>query len=143
MLGNFIAGRMSERVGVERMVLIGSSLSVMATLLALVCLMTVGWMPWALFGPTILLAVGNGLSMPNALAGAISVEPRIAGAASGLAGFLQMLLAAVFAQLAGMWQNGTPYPMSGFMIAASVLALTAFLVSFRGSGALTRSITKE
>jgi DHA1 family bicyclomycin/chloramphenicol resistance-like MFS transporter len=143
MLGNFIAGRMSERVGVERMVLIGSSLSVMATLLALVCLMTVGWMPWALFGPTVLLAVGNGLSMPNALAGAISVEPRVAGAASGLAGFLQMLLAAVFAQLAGMWQNGTPYPMIGFMIAASALALTAFLVSFRGSGALTRSVTAE
>jgi len=38
MLGNFIAGRISERVGVERMVLIGSSLAVLATLLCLLCL---------------------------------------------------------------------------------------------------------
>jgi len=143
MLGNFIAGRISERVGVERMVLIGSSLSVSATVLSLICLITVGWVPWALFGPSILLAVGNGLSVPNAMAGAISVDPRAAGAASGLAGFLQMLVAAGFAQLAGMWQNGTPYPMVGFMIAASALALVTFLVSFRGTGALSSSVAAD
>lgn len=143
MFGNFIAGRISERVGVERMVLVGSSLSVSATVLSLICLVTVGWVPWALFGPSILLAVGNGLSVPNAMAGAISVDPRAAGAASGLAGFLQMFIAAGFAQLAGMWQNGTPYPMAGFMIAASALALVAFLVSFRGTGALSSSVAAD
>lgn len=143
MLGNFFAARTSERVGVERMVLIGSSLSALATVLTLILLTTVGWVPWALFGPSILLALGNGLSIPNAMAGAISVDPRAAGTASGLSGFLQMLLAAVFAQLAGMWQNGTPYPMIGFMIAASVLALASFVVSLRGTGAFTRSLTAE
>ena len=138
MLGNFIAGRISERVGVERMVLIGSSLAVLATLLCLLCLVLFGWVPWALFGPCVLLAIGNGLSVPNAMAGAISVDPRAAGAASGLAGFLQMLIAAVFAQLSGMWQNGTPFPMVGFMIAASALALLSFLVAFRGTGFRSR-----
>lgn len=133
MLGNFIAGRISERVGIERMVLIGSSLAVLGTLSGLFCLVLVGWVPWALFGPTILLAIGNGFSVPNAMAGAISVDPRVSGAASGLAGFLQMLTAAAFAQLAGMWQNGTPFPMIGFMIAASVLALAIFIVSLRSS----------
>ncbi len=138
MLGNFIAGRISERVGVERMVLIGSSLAVLATLLCLLCLVLFGWVPWALFGPCVLLAIGNGLSVPNAMAGAISVDPRAAGAASGLAGFLQILIAAVFAQLSGMWQNGTPFPMVGFMIAASALALLSFLVAFRGTGFRSR-----
>ncbi len=133
MLGNFIAGRISERVGIERMVLIGSSLAVLGTLSGLFCLVLVGWVPWALFGPTILLAIGNGFSVPNAMAGAISVDPRVSGAASGLAGFLQMLTAAAFAQLAGMWQNGTPFPMIGFMIAASVLALAIFIVSLRSA----------
>jgi DHA1 family bicyclomycin/chloramphenicol resistance-like MFS transporter len=111
MLGNFVAGRISERVGVERMVVIGSSLAVLATLSCLLAITLFGWVPWALFGPCILLAIGNGFSVPNAMAGAISVEPRAAGAASGLAGFLQMLTAAVFAQLSGMWQNGTPFPL--------------------------------
>jgi DHA1 family bicyclomycin/chloramphenicol resistance-like MFS transporter len=131
MVGNFIAGRISERVGVERMVLLGSGLAVSGTVLSLVCLLTFGWVPWSLFGPIILLGLGNGMSMPNAIAGAISVEPKVAGAASGLAGFLQMLVAALFAQLAGMWQNGTPYPMIGFMIAAATLSLIAFALSSR------------
>jgi DHA1 family bicyclomycin/chloramphenicol resistance-like MFS transporter len=131
MLGNFIAGRISEQVGVERMVLLGSGLAVAGTLLSLVCLLTFGWVPWSLFGPVILLGLGNGMSIPNAIAGAISVDPRVAGTASGLAGFLQMLIAALFAQLAGMWQNGTPYPMIGFMIAAATLSLTAFALSSR------------
>jgi DHA1 family bicyclomycin/chloramphenicol resistance-like MFS transporter len=113
------------------MVLLGSGLAVSGTVLSLVCLLTFGWVPWSLFGPIILLGLGNGMSMPNAIAGAISVEPKVAGAASGLAGFLQMLVAAIFAQLAGMWQNGTPYPMIGFMIAATVLSLTTFALSSR------------
>ncbi len=131
MVGNFIAGRISERVGVERMVLLGSALAVSGTVLSLICLLTFGWVPWSLFGPIILLGLGNGMSMPNAIAGAISVEPKVVGAASGLAGFLQMLVAALFAQLAGMWQNGTPYPMIGFMIAAATLSLIAFALSSR------------
>jgi len=131
MVGNFIAGRISERVGVERMVLLGSGLAVAGTLLSLVCLLAFGWVPWSLFGPIVLLGLGNGMSMPNAIAGAISVDPRVAGTASGLAGFLQMIVAALFAQLAGMWQNGTPYPMIGFMIVAATLSLTAFALSSR------------
>ena len=79
MFGNFVAGRISERVGVERMVLVGSGLALLATVSALTCLVFVGWVPWALFGPCILLAIGNGLSVPNAMAGAISVDPRAAG----------------------------------------------------------------
>jgi DHA1 family bicyclomycin/chloramphenicol resistance-like MFS transporter len=38
------------------------------------------------------------------------VAPQLAGAASGLSGFMQMALAALVAQLVGMAQNGTPYP---------------------------------
>jgi DHA1 family bicyclomycin/chloramphenicol resistance-like MFS transporter len=143
MLGNFIAGRISERVGIERMVLIGSSLAVFGTLSGLICLVLVGWVPWALFGPTILLAIGNGFSVPNAMAGAISVDPRASGAASGLAGFLQMLTAAAFAQLAGMWQNGTPFPMIGFMIAASVFSLAIFIVSLRSARLSSTPIAVE
>jgi DHA1 family bicyclomycin/chloramphenicol resistance-like MFS transporter len=52
MFGNFVAGRISERVGIDRMVLIGSSLAVFGTLSGLICLLLFGWVPWALFGPT-------------------------------------------------------------------------------------------
>ena len=81
-------------------------------------------MPLALFGP--MLARGasrNGLTVPNAQAGAISVDPLLAGTASGLAGFLQMFVAALVSQAVGVLQNGTPYPMVGFMTGCAVLSL--------------------
>ena len=55
-------------------------------MLAVWCL--VGLTPWALFVPMAISSIGNGLSQPPAIAAGLSVYPRIAGAASGLLGFL-------------------------------------------------------
>ena len=73
-------------------------------------------------------AFGNGLSIANAMAGSVSVEPRLAGTASGIAGFSQMLFAAIVSQAVGVMQNGTPYPMIGFIVACAILSLTVFTV---------------
>jgi DHA1 family bicyclomycin/chloramphenicol resistance-like MFS transporter len=72
-------------------------------------------------------AFGNGLSIPNAVAGAMSVNRGLAGTASGVIGFTQMLLAAIVSQWVGELQNGTPYPMIGFMTGSAALSLIAFL----------------
>jgi hypothetical protein len=48
-----------------------------------------------MFVPMAISSIGNGLSQPPALAAGLSVHPRIAGAASGLLGFLQMMVAAL------------------------------------------------
>ena len=135
MAGTFIAGRISERIGVERMVLAGSGVALVGAVLTLAALVVFGWTPWALFGPSLLVGLGNGLSMPSAMAGAISVDPRAAGAASGLAGFMQMLVAAGFAQAAGTWQNGTPFPMVGFMLGAAILSFAAVGLVMRAARA--------
>jgi DHA1 family bicyclomycin/chloramphenicol resistance-like MFS transporter len=66
--------------------------------------------------------------MPNAQAGAVSVDPKAAGAASGLAGFIQMLIGAGVAQAVGTIQDGTPYPMLGTMLVCSALALAAIVL---------------
>ena len=132
MAGNFLVGRSTKRFGVERMVLAGSVISLAGVLLVIASLLVFGWNPWSLFTPMIVLAVGNGLSMPNAMAGALSADPRNAGSASGLVGFIQMGLAALFAQLAGMWQNATPWPMMGFMLVASILSLGIYVAAQRG-----------
>ena len=143
MVGNFIAGRLSERIGVERMVLIGSWLALTGTVISLLSFLLLGWTPWALFGPGALLAFGNGLAMPNSMAGSISVDPRNAGAASGLTGFLQMLVSALFAQLAGIWQNGTPFPLLGIMVGAALLSLLSFLFLHPAARATAESAPAE
>ena len=78
------------------------------------------------------MAIGNGFAIPNAQAGALSIEPAAAGTASGLSGFLQMLIAAIFAQVAGSLQDGTPYPMLLCMTLAAVLSLGAMLWGLAG-----------
>ena len=139
MAGNLIAARVTARVGLDRMILIGSALALAATLLALGLLAGWGWTPIALFGPMLGAAFANGLTVPNAQAGAISVEPALAGTASGLAGFLQMFTAALVSQAVGALQNGTPYPMLAFMTACALLSLLSFVVPQRRATRSARS----
>jgi MFS transporter, DHA1 family, multidrug resistance protein len=131
MAGNLLAARVTARVGLDRMILIGSALALAATLLALALLAVGPWVPIALFGPMLGAAFANGLTVPNAQAGAISVDPLLAGSASGLAGFLQMFTAALVSQAVGALQNGTPYPMIAFMTACAVLSLAGFVLPRR------------
>jgi DHA1 family bicyclomycin/chloramphenicol resistance-like MFS transporter len=131
MVGNLVAGRFSGRIGLDRMVLTGALLAVAGATLALMLLLGGAWTPLALFGPLMAVALGNGLSVPNAQAGAVSVNPLLAGTASGIAGFCQMFVAALVSQAVGMLQNGTPYPMAGFMAGCAALSLLGFVLPRR------------
>ncbi len=131
MAGNLVSGRFSARIGLDRMVLAGALLGLTGAGLALALLLGGAWTPLALFGPMMAAGLGNGFSVPNAQAGAVSVHPLLAGTASGIAGFSQMFVAALVSQAVGMLQNGTPYPMAGFMAGCAVLSLAGFLLPRR------------
>jgi DHA1 family bicyclomycin/chloramphenicol resistance-like MFS transporter len=131
MVGNLIAGRFSRRIGLDRMVLTGSLLGVGGAGLAFALLLCGVWTPLALFGPMMAVGLGNGLAVPNAQAGAVSVNPLLAGTASGIAGFSQMFVAALVSQAVGMLQNGTPYPMAAFMAGCAVLSFLGFTLPRR------------
>jgi MFS transporter, DHA1 family, multidrug resistance protein len=126
MAGNFTAARITRRVGLDRMVVLGSLLASAGTGLALGLLIALPWAPVLLFGPMMLASFASGLATPNAIAGAISVDPTMAGTASGLSGFSQMTTAALVSQAVGMLQNGTPYPMAGFMVGCAAMSLVGF-----------------
>jgi DHA1 family bicyclomycin/chloramphenicol resistance-like MFS transporter len=132
MLGNFAAARFSLRVGLNRMIVLGSIGSLAGTLILLALVMAGIWTPWSLFLPTSLGAFSQGLALPNAQAAAISVDPRAAGAASGLSGFLQMGLAGLAAQIVGTLENGTPYPMVIGMTFCAVISLLWALAAATG-----------
>jgi DHA1 family bicyclomycin/chloramphenicol resistance-like MFS transporter len=55
----------------------------------------------SIFLPQIIVGLGNGLLLPTAVAGAVSIRPQVAGTASGMTGFIQMTIGAVAAQLGG------------------------------------------
>ena len=128
MAGTFITARIAGRVGVDRMIRFGSGLSVAFGVLMLVLVLTLEWNVWTIFLPATGMAFAMGLIMPNAQAAAVSVNPRIAGAASGLMSFIQMSTGAVFAQTVGLLQDGTPIPMVIVVTLAAVLGFASIMI---------------
>jgi DHA1 family bicyclomycin/chloramphenicol resistance-like MFS transporter len=66
-----------------------------------------------------------------ALAGAVSVDPTIAGTASGLASSIAMGTGALFTAMSGSLYDGTPLPMSFCVLAATLLGAIASSVAQR------------
>jgi DHA1 family bicyclomycin/chloramphenicol resistance-like MFS transporter len=71
----------------------------------------------------------QGLSLPNAQAGAMAIDRSLAGTAAGIGVAVQFLFAAVLSQSFGFVADGTPHPMAAIVafgaagsIAAAVLA---------------------
>jgi MFS transporter, DHA1 family, multidrug resistance protein len=133
MLGSVLAARVSERIGRDRM-LVGSALGMLGSGGLLALLSSAGFAhPAALFGPGALLTFCQGAAIPNAQAGAVSGDAAHAGTASGVQGFLQTAMAALFAQAVGSLQDDTPRAMIGFVIGAAAGALLA-MAAVRAAG---------
>jgi MFS transporter, DHA1 family, multidrug resistance protein len=129
-LGNAGVARLSVPLGSTRLYLFGLALSLASgVMLAVWCL--VALTPWALFVPMAISSVGNGLSQPPGMAAALSVYPRIAGAASGLLGFLQMMIAAIGTLLIGLLPLESVLSMVAVVGASLVLALIFGLFALR------------
>lgn len=129
--GSLAANRLSERMGVDRMIGVGLAFAVTATFCLMTLLLTGTWHILAVFIPVTFMGVANGMSLPNANAGAVSVYPELAGSASGLLSFVQMTISAVFAQVAGSRQDGTPDTLGIFMFLAAVLGAASFYLPRR------------
>jgi MFS transporter, DHA1 family, multidrug resistance protein len=131
MAGNFTAARLTRRFGMGRMIMLGSIGSLAGAVVALGLALAGAWNAIALFVPMSFGAFAQGLAMPNTQAAVVSVRPEIAGAASGLGGFLQMAIAAIAAQTIGSIQNGTPYPLTIGMTICAVAALGSAMFAVR------------
>ena len=83
-LGNFLSGRFSTIIGLDKMIffgviiaLTGVSISFMISYLGFGSILS-------FFGLMSLVGLGNGMSIPNATAAMMSVNPKLAGTAAGL-----------------------------------------------------------
>jgi DHA1 family bicyclomycin/chloramphenicol resistance-like MFS transporter len=123
LIGNFVTGRYSQRIGLDRMVRIGNLCSLAGTGFGLVWALAFPLEVWALFLPIFVVGIAHGFSQPNLIAGAVSVDPRLAGSASGLLGFVQMSLGAIGTFVLGHVQDGTGLPLAGLMFGCSVVSL--------------------
>ena len=131
-LGNYLSGRYAVRIGTRRMNLFGNWVGLTGVAL-IAALFAAGFVqPFALFGPMFIVGIGNGVMLPSAIAGAVSVRPDLAGAAAGLSGTLQVGMGALVALLVGALLGSTPWPLVAVMLAGSVLAVMSFHLASRG-----------
>lgn len=112
LLGNYATGRYSQRLGVDRMAKIGNYLTYPGTVFAVIWAYFLDLELNALFLPMFLVCFCHGISQPNLIAGAVSVNPRLAGSASGLLGCFQMSLGALATFLVGHIQDDTMRPVA-------------------------------
>jgi DHA1 family bicyclomycin/chloramphenicol resistance-like MFS transporter len=127
--GNFTASRLSQRLGVDGMILAGIAFELIGALLTAVLVATMPEAgPAIIFLPQCVISYGNGLLLPNAIAGAVSVRPQAAGAASGITGFMQMAVGAASTQAVSILLEGagTAMPMAWMLVVMVVTAGVAY-----------------
>ncbi|WP_294621672.1 multidrug effflux MFS transporter [uncultured Roseovarius sp.] len=126
-LGNFISGRFSVRVGVNRMVLWGTLFNAGGIGLNLLLFYAGLGTPLTFFGLMTMMGLGNGMLIPNATAGALSVRPHLAGTASGLSGAMMIGGGAALSALAGaLLGPGTgAFPLLWIMLCTAMGAIVA------------------
>ncbi len=131
--GNFISGRFSVRFGVNKMVLWGSWLNAFGVALSLGISLVGFGTALSFFGLMTLVGLGNGMSIPNATAGSLSVRPHLAGTASGLSGAIMLGGGAALSAVAGalLTKETGAAPLLWLMLASAVLGVFAILMVIR------------
>ncbi len=131
MLGNFVSGRYASQIGITRMMLSGNVIAIAGIVTAIVVISSGAESAYAFFVPLALIGVGNGVTLPSANAGMVSVQPHLAGSASGLGGAMTIGGGAVLSVLASSVlsrEDGT-WPLLIVMLATGLVALfTTYIV---------------
>lgn len=132
-LGAAITSRLARLRGTMPLIVAGRIVAATAMGIALALFVAGVSHPLALFGLTIFVGLGNGLTLPNANAGAMSVRPDLAGTAAGLAGAMSIAFGAVLSTLTAVvverW--ATPGALVALMLGCVLLSAAAALAAHR------------
>ena len=131
--GNWITGRNAKRLGVNKLILWGAIAVSCGTALMLGLFLIGFGSPLTFFGLMTCVGLGNGMVIPNATAGMLSVRPHLAGTASGLGGAIMIGGGAGLASLAVFLlkpETGA-YPLILIMMFTSMAAVVAILGVYR------------
>jgi DHA1 family bicyclomycin/chloramphenicol resistance-like MFS transporter len=131
--GNWISGRFSVRAGINAMILWGTVISAVGLTLSLILFLVGLKTAVVFFGFMTFVGFGNGMVLPNATSGMLSVRPHLAGTASGLGGAIMIGGGAALSALAGALLTGGSgaYPLILIMLFTSILAVISILYTIR------------
>ena len=138
--GNFISARLSVRVGINKMIVVGGAILTAGMGLSLLLTFAGFGSAYLFFGFCAFVGLGNGLVLPNATAGLLSVRPHLAGTASGVGSAIMIGGGAALSALAGalLQMGGGSYPLQWIMLISAFLSLASiFYVTRRAKAVAT------
>jgi MFS transporter, DHA1 family, multidrug resistance protein len=134
-LGSLLASQLIARFSLTRFMVVANAVSVGAAASYLGFLIADRATLAAIVGAMFVFSIGVGASAPAALVKAISVNPRVTGAASGLYGSVQMAVAGILVMVAG-WGADPAFASASVLLAACIVAQAAFWMARSQSAAL-------
>ncbi|RNJ43748.1 Bcr/CflA family drug resistance efflux transporter [Mesorhizobium erdmanii] len=126
-LGSYLAGRYASKTSLSAILVLARLLTCAGLLVGLVLSSFGITHALALFGPCVFIGVGNGLTMPAANSGALSVRPDLVGTAAGLAAAMRIGGGALIAAIAGLFLARSIPALFVTMLISAALALLAAL----------------
>ncbi len=130
-VGSFSASRLVRRVRPIALLRATSALAVAGAALFFAVAVAGKVTVATVLGPMILFSLGVGAASPVAITAAISTEPQMIGAASGLYGFVQMANGALCTLAVGIIPANPALAAASVLIAGLVLGQLFFLLATR------------
>ncbi|HLO76728.1 MAG TPA: multidrug effflux MFS transporter [Magnetospirillum sp.] len=129
--GGLVAGKQTARLGLDRMVLIGTMGCAGAGLGAAILAWSGVVALAAVLLPLMAYFLFAALVLPNATAAAIAPHPRMAGAASAMVGFIQMAAGALAGWLHAASFDHSTRPLGTMVAVLGISALAVFALVVR------------
>ncbi|MBN9559256.1 MAG: multidrug effflux MFS transporter [Alphaproteobacteria bacterium] len=130
-IGSFAASRLVRRVRLGLLLQVTSAIAVVGAALFFAVAISGHLSVATILGAMIVYSVGVGAASPMALASALSTQPTMIGAASGLYGFVQMGFGALCTVAVSIWPNHPALTASTVLIASTVLGQLAFMAALK------------
>jgi DHA1 family bicyclomycin/chloramphenicol resistance-like MFS transporter len=124
-IGTFLAARVVMRLGLDRLIGIGTAaMACGGLLMALVVALALPHVLWFVSAMTLYLA-GLGFALPSTMAGALTPFHDRAGTASSVMGFVQQTGAAITAAAVGAYLGHSAWPVASVV---SVMGCVSFVI---------------
>ena len=131
--GNFLTGKFSMRIGIDRMILLGTIAQIFGMGMSLIISILGFGTAFTFFGFCIFIGIGNGLTLANSTAGMLSIRPSVAGTASGIGGAIQIGGGSALATLAGFLLSNSEgaYALQIIMFLSALMGFICILYVMR------------
>ena len=131
LVGSFISNRLAKQTTSTKLVLAGRTISVLGLSVGLIIVMFGNVSSLSIFGSTLFIGLGNGMSLPSCYVGVMNVRSDLAGSAAGLSGAMGVAAGAILATMmaAILTENNAAFGFLSFLLVAKIISLAGAILA--------------